>query len=94
MAPAWGAGFAGFAAVATRPRLWGALEAIALPLLRLMAAAGAPLRGRGPLGAWTRDREFPAPQRGSFRALWARGPARRGGRARRGEPNDPERGRG
>ena len=84
VAPAWGAGFAGFAAVARRPRLWGVLEAVALPLLRLMTAAGAPLRGRGPLGAWTRDREFPAPQRGSFRALWARGPARHGGPARPG----------
>jgi L-lactate dehydrogenase complex protein LldF len=88
VAPSWGAGFDAYAAVAARPRLWGALEAVALPLLRLMTAAGAPLRGRGPLGAWTREREFPAPQRGSFRTLWARGPARRGG------PDDPKRGRG
>jgi L-lactate dehydrogenase complex protein LldF len=94
VAPAWGAGFDGFAAVARRPRLWGALETVALPLLRLMTAVGAPLRGRGPLGAWTRDREFPAPQRGSFRALWARGPARRDGPDDRGGPLGRERGRG
>ena len=75
VAPSWGAGFAGFAALARRPRLWGALEALALPLLRLMAAAGAALRGRGPLGAWTRGREFPHPERGSFRALWRRATA-------------------
>ena len=71
-APSWGSGFDAYAAITRRPRLWGALEAVALPLLRLATALGAPLRGRGPLGAWTRDREFPRLERGSFRALWRR----------------------
>jgi L-lactate dehydrogenase complex protein LldF len=73
--PAWGVGFEGFAAVAARPRLWSALELAALPLLRLASAGGALLRGRGPLGAWTRGREFPRPERRSFRAWWGRASA-------------------
>ena len=71
-APSWGAGFEGFAAVATRPRLWGALEALALPLLRLLASGGAIFNGRGPLAGWTRSREFRRPEKRSFRALWRR----------------------
>ena len=97
VAPSWSAGLDAFAAVATRPRLWGALETLALPLLRLMTACGAPLRGRGPLGAWTCDREFPSPARGSFRALWARGPGRLGqpgATPPRRRPGGREQGRG
>ncbi len=92
VSPAWGVGFAGFAAVADRPRLWGALEVLALPLLRLSSAGGALLRGRGPLGAWTRDREFPVPEWPSFRALWRRRRAwrrRGGGRGGLGGRGDP-----
>jgi L-lactate dehydrogenase complex protein LldF len=84
--PSWRAGFDAFAAVAARPRVWGAAEVLGLPLVRLVAAGGALLRGRGPLGAWTRDRELPCPQRGSFRALWRRDPAQRRGPAHRGDP--------
>ena len=68
----WGAGLAAYAAVAARPRLWGALEALALPLLRLVrrsaarccaaAARWAPGRPRGS----SRGRE-----RCSFRAAWS-----------------------
>ena len=70
--PSWGIGFEGFAAVATRARLWGALEALALPLLRLLTTGGAIFNGRGPLAAWTRSREFPRPEKRSFRTLWRR----------------------
>jgi L-lactate dehydrogenase complex protein LldF len=81
VAPVWAAGIAGYAAATARPRVWRALEALALPLLRLVPLSGELLRGRGPLGAWTVDRELPVPERRSFRAAWRRA---RAGRARRG----------
>jgi L-lactate dehydrogenase complex protein LldF len=69
--PGWSAGLAGYAAASARPRLWRALEALALPLLRLVPFSGALLRGRGPLAAWTRERDFPTPEGRSFRARWS-----------------------
>ena len=68
----WRLGFQAFAVAAHSPRLWAAAEVVALPLLRLLSAGGAILNGRGPLAAWTRGREFPRPEKRSFRALWRR----------------------
>jgi L-lactate dehydrogenase complex protein LldF len=77
VSPSWSLGFKAFAAAARRPRVWDALEFLALPLIRLVSATGALGRGRGPLGAWTRDRDLPRPGRRSFRASWRRGRAAR-----------------
>jgi L-lactate dehydrogenase complex protein LldF len=68
--PVWGAGLAAYAEVTRRPRLWRALERLALPLLRRAPLDGARLRGRGPLGPWTRERDLPRGEGRSFRAAW------------------------
>ena len=68
--PQWRAGLGVFAAVAARPRVWRALEALALPLLRLVPLDSARLRGRGPLAPWTRERDFPRGEGRSYRAAW------------------------
>jgi len=68
--PQWRAGLGVFAAVAARPRVWRALEALALPLLRLVPLDSARLRGRSPLAPWTRERDFPRGEGRSFRAAW------------------------
>ena len=83
VAPAWSAGLAGYATVSRRPRLWRALEALALPLLRLVPLGGELLRGRGPLGGWTAGRELPIPEWRSFRAEWRRARVGRAWRRRR-----------
>ena len=47
VSPAWGAGLAAYAEVTRRPRLWRALERLALPLLRRAPLSGAaPARPR------------------------------------------------
>ena len=66
----WRVGFAAYGAVARRPRLWGALESVALPIVRHVAMAGGRLRLPGAIGAWTRTRDLPRPEMRSFRALW------------------------
>jgi len=78
--PAWRAGLEVYALTAARPRSWHALEAIGLPLLRLVCAGDALLRRiprwaawRGPLPGWTRGRGLPRPERRSFRAWWGGG---------------------
>jgi len=68
---AWSAGLRSFAEVTRRPRVWS---------WRARRRAGAsslrPQRvgeeGPGPLGVWTRTREFPALARQSFRRTWQR----------------------
>ena len=75
----WGAGLAGYAELTKRPRLWAILEVVALRLLRLAPLNARRLRGRGPLGAWTRDRELPIPDKRSFRSIWRGRGARAGG---------------
>ncbi len=68
--PAWGTGLAAYAEVTRRPRLWRALERLALPLLRRAPLSGPRLRGRGPLGPWTAARDLPRGEGRSFRAAW------------------------
>ena len=70
VSPAWGTGLAAYAEVTRRPRLWRALERLALPLLRRAPLSGPRLRGRGPLGPWSRERDFPRGEGRSFRAAW------------------------
>lgn len=77
-APSWRLGFEAYSATARRPRLWAALEVLALPMIRLAAAAGARLRAPNLVGAWTLSRDLPRPERRSFRALWRREGNRRG----------------
>ena len=69
----WRVGFAAYDAVARRPRLWGALETLALPLVRLVAMAGGRLRLPGAIGAWTSTRDLPRPGMRTFRTLWRGG---------------------
>ena len=56
VAPPWAVGLAAYAGVTPRPRVWRALEALALPLLRRVPLDSPLLRGRGPLAAWTATR--------------------------------------
>jgi len=65
-----GVGFAAFAAVAKRRRIWSALEQAALPLVAWAAARGEWSSIPGPLGAWTRSKALPRPEARSFRAQW------------------------
>jgi L-lactate dehydrogenase complex protein LldF len=70
VSPAWGAGLAAYAEVTRRPRLWRALEGLALPLLQRAPLSGPRLRGRGPLAPWTAERDLPRGEGRSFRAAW------------------------
>lgn len=80
-AAAWAAGLRGFAEVTRRPRVWGCAEDAAGLAVRPFARGGWLSSGPGPLGAWTRARDFPAFARRSFRRLWARRPRSPGGGA-------------
>jgi L-lactate dehydrogenase complex protein LldF len=85
--PSWEAGFAAFAAVTERPRLFALAERLARTLLRPFARNGIVRRGPGPLAAWTHARDLSLPAKRSFRRLWrerpaggGRGPRHRGDR--------------
>ena len=66
----WGLAFWAF--FARRPRLYGLATSIAARLMAL-AAGGRGRFSRLPLASgWTRHRELPAPQGGTFQQLWAK----------------------
>ena len=68
----WSAGLRGFAEVTRRPRVWSWAERAGELVLRPFARRGWVQKGPGPLGVWTRTREFPALARRSFRRTWQR----------------------
>ncbi len=74
----WHAGFAGFAAVTERPRLFGLGERLVRIALRPWARGETVRQGPSLLGAWTRDRDLRLPARRSFRRLWACRPGTKG----------------
>lgn len=60
-----------WAFAATRPRLYGALTGLMMPMLRRLSGASGRFR-RMPLAAgWTRGRDLPAPEGRTFQQLWA-----------------------
>jgi L-lactate dehydrogenase complex protein LldF len=59
-----------FAMVATRPRLYRQAWRLGRLLSKENSPRGWIRRGYGPLSAWTRDRDFPVPQRISFQEWW------------------------
>ena len=65
------AGIAAFAATAKRPKLFAVAGKLMRGLARLMSKDGK-VRSAGvpPLGKWTKYRDLPAPQGGSFRERW------------------------
>ncbi len=57
---------------ATRPRLYHGAARIGVKLLALLGRGSGRFRRLPLAGAWTRTRDFPAPEGATFHALWAR----------------------
>jgi len=65
-------GIALWAFFAKRPVLYGAATAIAARVLSLMGTSAGRFRRLPLASAWTRDRDFPAPQGATFQSQWKR----------------------
>jgi L-lactate dehydrogenase complex protein LldF len=65
-------GLAFWAFFAKRPRLYGLATALAVGALRLIGRSKGRFRWLPLASGWTRHRDFPAPQGGTFRAQWKR----------------------
>jgi L-lactate dehydrogenase complex protein LldF len=65
-------GLAFWAFFAKRPRLYGLATALAVGALRLFGRSRGRFRWLPLASGWTRHRDFPAPQGGTFRAQWKR----------------------
>ena len=70
--PIMRAGLAYWAFFAKRPRLYGVMTAIAARLLSLLGSRSGRFRWLPLASAWTRDRDFPAPQGAIFQSQWKR----------------------
>ena len=65
-------GLALWAFFAKRPRLYGLMTAIAARALSLFGSRAGRFRWLPLASAWTRDRDFPAPQGATFQSQWKR----------------------
>jgi L-lactate dehydrogenase complex protein LldF len=65
-------GLALWAFFAKRPRLYGVATRIAMRVLALVGARYGRFRHLPLASAWTRDRDFPAPQGATFQSRWKR----------------------
>jgi len=65
-------GLALWAFFAKRPRLYGLMTAMAARALALLGSRSGRFRSLPLASAWTRDRDFPAPQGATFQSQWKR----------------------
>jgi L-lactate dehydrogenase complex protein LldF len=65
-------GLAFWAFFAKRPRLYGLATAVAARALALLGSRSGRFRSLPLASAWTRDRDFPAPQGATFQSQWKR----------------------
>ena len=72
--PAQRSGLALWAYVARRPRLYAFASRLGHRILRLMAGRKGRIAALPLAGAWTRHRDFPGPQKMTFREQWKRRP--------------------
>ncbi len=79
-----GLGLWGF--FATRPRLYGAATRLATAVLHRIGGRKGRFASLPLAGGWTRYRDLPAPQGGTFQSLWARERTRAAAEARASRP--------
>ena len=68
--PRWRHGLAFYMWLATKPRLFARLSALANRVTRLLAGRRGALRRFPPAAGWMDSRDLPAPEGRTFRELW------------------------